>query len=186
MFPLLPRNSDFRKSLFGAASRSAQTIALNILTVPAMAYIIRKLGPAEYGQWTTAASLVATFGVLTNLGLRGTFVRAVAKDAAEAPRAMAQQLGTRLVLAVLASAVALAAGFALHYPPLILQCIAITAIATIISTAATTASELFEAFQRFHKLAASIHAIVNAFWQFVIIVVSFRWHIIRPGSKLNP
>ena len=43
-----------------------------------MAFIIRQLGPTGYGQWAVATSLLAVSTVLTNLGLRGAFVRAVA------------------------------------------------------------------------------------------------------------
>ena len=41
------------------------------LSVPAMAYIIRGLGPIGYGQWTMATALIGTMTILTNLGLRG-------------------------------------------------------------------------------------------------------------------
>src|SRR3954470_5984995 len=88
-----------RKTLLGAACLSLQPLALNALSVPVMAYIIRQLGPIGYGQWAVATSLLAVSAILTNLGLRGAFVRAVAAEPESAPAALAEQLGLRLLLA---------------------------------------------------------------------------------------
>jgi O-antigen/teichoic acid export membrane protein len=145
---------DLRRSLFGAGCRSIQPILLNILSVPAMAYIIRKLGAADYGHWTTATSLVATTGVLTSLGLRGTFIRGVAQDPASAPAAFAEQLGTRILLSVLAIAVTMIACLSLGYPPVVVACTAIAAVGIALTCIWTTASDLFEASQRFPEVAS--------------------------------
>jgi O-antigen/teichoic acid export membrane protein len=147
--------SEFRTSLFNAGCRSTQTILLNVISVPAMAYIIRKLGATGYGQWSTAVALVTTVGVLTNLGLRGVFVRAVARDPAAACEAMARQLGTRLILAVLAGAAVIAAAWLLRYPPVVIQCTLLAAVGLIFTTVFTTASDLFEAFQRFPAMSVA-------------------------------
>ena len=45
-----------RRGLLGAAALSFQNVFLNALSVPAMAYIIRALGPSSYGAWATATS----------------------------------------------------------------------------------------------------------------------------------
>src|SRR4051794_33830949 len=105
----LKQDKALHRSVFGAGYRSIQPILLNILSVPATAFIIRKLGPTDYGYWTTATSLVATTGVLTSLGLRGTFVRSVSQDPACAPSAVAEQIGTRTLLTLMAIAVTLIA-----------------------------------------------------------------------------
>src|SRR3954463_158637 len=92
-FPACP---SVRQTLRGAAALSVAPLALNLISVPALAYIIRRLGPANYAQWTTAAALLATCAVVSNPGLRGAFVRAVAAEPASAPVAVAEQLGLRL------------------------------------------------------------------------------------------
>src|SRR5437764_1361899 len=90
--------SSRRTHVLGAAYLMAQPLLLNILSVPATAYIIRTLGPAAYGQWALGFALVTTASFLTNLGLRTTFVRFVAAHPAMAADKMAQQLGLRLSL----------------------------------------------------------------------------------------
>ena len=78
-----PVDRDLRRSLVGAAFRSIQPLIINAIGVPAMAYIIRRLGAGGYGEWSVATSLIATVMVMTSLGLRGPFVRDVARDADE-------------------------------------------------------------------------------------------------------
>src|SRR5688500_2100456 len=101
-------DQDLQRNLKGAACRAFQPLLLNALGVPATAYIIRRLGAHEYGEWSVATTLVATAAVFSSLGLRGPFVRAVARDDACVPSAFADQLGTRMVMAILAGVTAVA------------------------------------------------------------------------------
>src|SRR6266851_3432345 len=134
------RDKDLHRSLFGAACRSIQPILLNVLSVPAMAFIIRKLGPTNFGYWSTATALVATTSVLTSLGLRGTFIRGIAQDPASAPRAFAEQLGTRTFLSFIAIAITLIACLCLGYPPVVVACTAIAAGGMLLTSIWTTGS----------------------------------------------
>ena len=88
-----------RKHTFGAACLIIQPVFLNVIGVPAMAYIIRRLGPGGYGQWMVATALVGALGIFSNPGLRTGFVRSVAQDPNCAQRALAEQLGLRMLLA---------------------------------------------------------------------------------------
>src|SRR5437667_2433400 len=87
-----------RWTFFAATHLAAQSMLLNVISVPVIAYIIRNLGAWEFGQWSTAMALVGTTGILTNLGLRGTFVRAVARNPESAAQSLAEQFGIRLAL----------------------------------------------------------------------------------------
>src|SRR5918993_4486065 len=64
-----------RRTFYSAAIYSAQPVFLSALMLPVTAYVIRSLGPTQYGQWATATTLAAAVAFLTNPGLRGTFVR---------------------------------------------------------------------------------------------------------------
>jgi len=139
--------------LAGAACISIQPLLLNALGIPVLAYIIRSLGPSAYGQFAVASSLTATFSFLTNLGLRGTFVRSVACEPESAPRAMAEQLGLRGLLGGMAAVAALLTAACLGYSPVILRCTAIAAVGLIFTTLATTAGDLFQALHRLPVLA---------------------------------
>ena len=142
------------KTLVGAACLSLQPLVLNAMSVPVMAVIIRQLGSAGYGQWASATSLLAVSAVLTNLGQRGTFVRAVAAHPESAERALADQLGLRLFLVAIASAVAIAACILLRYPVVVLQCIALGAAGLVFTTFASTLADLLQALYRIKTIAA--------------------------------
>lgn len=147
-------NGSLKKNVFGAACLSLQPIVLNAVSVPATAYIVRGLGPQSYGCWAMATALIATTTFLTNLGLRGTFVRAVARDPACAAGATADQLGIRTLLAVAAAAVSLAACAALGYPAVVLKCTAVAAAGLVLTSVYTTLADLLQALRRFPALSA--------------------------------
>lgn len=142
-----------RVSLVGATSLAAQSLILNVLTVPVMAYIIRGLGASSYGQWATAASLVAATGFFSNLGLRGPFVRLVARDPAAAPNAFAEQLGSRLILSVIAGGIAIVACLALRHSLIVVECTAVAAIGMVLSGMCATVADLLQASHRLTLLA---------------------------------
>jgi O-antigen/teichoic acid export membrane protein len=152
--PGTPTPPPMRRTLVAAASASLGPLALNALSVPAMAFIIRRLGPTGYGQWAVATSLLAVTAVLTNLGLRGAFVRAVAADPNSAPAALADQLGLRLALAAAASATVVAACGLLRYSRPVHQCVALGAVGLTLTTVATTLGDLLQALHRVRTLAA--------------------------------
>src|ERR1044071_9217231 len=99
------------KNLTSAVFIIGQSLFLNVLSIPATAYIVHRLGPFGYGQWAIAASLVAASGVLSNFGLRTLFSRDVAQNPANAAKGLAHQLGLRAFLTM--GAFLLALGFCL-------------------------------------------------------------------------
>jgi O-antigen/teichoic acid export membrane protein len=139
--------------LKGAAYRSFQPLLLNALTVPAMGYIIHRLGAVGYGEWTAATSLVATTSALTSLGLRGPFVRRIAREPDFAAEALREQLGTRTVLASVAGAVTVLIAMCLGYSGTVVLCTGIAAAGAVLTAVATTGSDLLEAFQRLPTVA---------------------------------
>ena len=139
--------------VFGTLCLIAQPLLLNVLGVPATGYIIRTLGPTAYGQWATATTLIATVAFITNMGLRMQFVRAMALDPKDAPEALSEQLGLRLVLGLIATLVALGACAALRYPPIVLQCTLIAGIGLIFTCIATAAADLLQATHRLPQMA---------------------------------
>ena len=118
-----------------------------------MAIIIRRLGPTSYGQWATATALVATAAVLSNLGIRGTFIRDLSRNPSNAEAQLARQLGTQLLLRLLAGIIVVAVVSALHYANTIVQCVLIATGGMLLSSIATTMSDFFEARERFPGLA---------------------------------
>lgn len=118
-----------------------------------MAFIIHKLGPEGYGQWTAATALLATGAILTSLGLRGAFVRAVAAAPEIAGEALAAQLGLRLLLTVLASALVVGACAMIGYPGAVLWCTVIGAAGIALTTVATTLGDVLQALHRAKTLA---------------------------------
>jgi O-antigen/teichoic acid export membrane protein len=164
-----------KKSLLGGACLGLQPLLLNALSVPAMAYIIRGLGATAYGQWTMATALTATIGLLANLGLRGVFVRHVAAHPENASAAVAQQLGLRLALAVLAALLLISVCIALRYPPIVIGCALISAAAMIATTAATTLIDLLQALHRSTTVAMVnlIAGLILTFSSVLVVWIGF-------------
>jgi endonuclease/exonuclease/phosphatase (EEP) superfamily protein YafD len=131
-----------------------QPLAMNVLSVPAMAYIIHRMGAERYGQWAIATSLLAVFAVLANLGLRGAFVRAIAAEPSSVGPALAEQLGLRLSLTIPVGVLVLLTCAALGYPGSVLRCSAIAVVGLIVTTAATTLGDVVQSFHRIKSLAA--------------------------------
>lgn len=142
-----------RQSLIGASFLIVQPLLLNALSIPVTAFIIAKLGALDYGQWSIALTLIASTTILTNLGLRSAFIRSVAQEPAIAPRAFAEQLGLRILLAVLAGATALGLCFVLGYPRLVGRCTAILAVGGIFTASGAVVSDLLAATERLPALA---------------------------------
>ncbi len=122
------RAQGLKHAYLGGALLSLQPLLLSAIALPATAYVIRTLGPTQYGQWVMALTLVMLTMLLCNLGLRGTFVRAVVRQPEAAARLLAEQLGLRLALCVPAGLIALAACVALGYSRIVLLCTAVTVV----------------------------------------------------------
>src|SRR5687767_4669861 len=142
------------KAVLGGACMSLQPLLLSAIALPATAYVIRTLGPTDYGQWVMGVTLVAVTMFLSNLGLRGAFVRAVARDPASGARLLAEQLGLRIVLCVPAAVTALTACWLLGYSRTVFVCTAVTVACMILNTVATTVADLLQALHRLATVAA--------------------------------
>ena len=142
-----------RRGLFAASHLAVQSLLLNAISVPVMAYIVRRLGDVGFGHWSTATTLVASTSVLANLGLRGAFVRSVARDPATAPAALAEQITLRLLLSILAGGIAVAC--VLPYPPVVRACVAVAAAGLLFTTINNTLADLLQGLHRISVYAGS-------------------------------
>lgn len=142
-----------RRSLVGAAFLSLQPLVLQAISVPAMAYIIRRLGAEGYAQWMAAAAVLAFLTVLTNLGLRSAFVRTIAGTSHLASSALAEQLGLRLTLSVIAGSLAVGTCCLLGYSGTVVSCAAVGAAGLMLTCIATTLADMLQAVHRLRTLA---------------------------------
>jgi O-antigen/teichoic acid export membrane protein len=126
---------------------------LNALSLPAMAFIIRKLGPTAYGEWSVATSLIATLSFLANFGLRAAFVRTVARDPDTAPTRFAEQLGLRSTLSIMTVGIALGICLLLRYSTVIVACTGIAGIGLILGVVAGVAVDYLQALHRLMAVA---------------------------------
>ncbi|MGV3722476.1 MAG: oligosaccharide flippase family protein [Actinomycetota bacterium] len=143
----------FSAPAWGTLCLIGQPLLLNVIGIPATAFIIRKLGPVAYGQWAVATTLIATVMFLTNVGLRMHFIREVARQPETAGKALAEQLGLRTLLALLAASIAVLAAAAMRYPAVVIQCTAVAALGLVLTCVATTASDLLQAQSRLSAMA---------------------------------
>lgn len=156
-----------RTSLIGASFTVVQPLMLNALSIPATAYIIKSLGPLEYGEWAVALSLIASTAVLVGLGARSAFVRGISRDPSTAPLAFAEQLGLRMFLGAFAGAVSVAACVALGYRSIVIECTMLLAVGGIFSSVSQVVADLLIASERLPAMS-----IINAVGGFTLTVAS--------------
>jgi O-antigen/teichoic acid export membrane protein len=142
-----------KRTLLGASCLAMQPLALNAMSVPVMAYLIHRIGATGYGQWMIASSLLSTFAVLSNMGLRGAFVRSLAMDRASATSQLAEQLSLRMALAILAAVAAVGVCRLLNYPTIIVRCASVGSIGLIGTALSTTLADFMQAFHRVKTVA---------------------------------
>jgi O-antigen/teichoic acid export membrane protein len=139
----------------GAAFLAAQTLSLNAISLLTTAFIVRRLGSLHYGEWVTASSLASTHLVITNVGLRTLFVREIARRPGDAADLLANQLGLRLALGVVAAASAFTVCLLLGYPPIVMACMAVGALWIVLSVIGSTLGDLLQARERFGAYSAA-------------------------------
>jgi O-antigen/teichoic acid export membrane protein/glycosyltransferase involved in cell wall biosynthesis len=142
------------ETFLGMAFLSLQPLVLSAIALPATLLVIRRLGELEYGQWATATTISGTVAVLTNLGLRGTFVRAIAKRPEQARELLGQQLVLRTLLSATAALIGLIACFILHYSHTTIECMAIAGTGLVLLTIVSAGSDLLQGLQRFTTVAS--------------------------------
>ena len=158
--------------LIDAAHLTLQPLLLNAVSVFALAYIIRCLGPTAFGQWAVGTALNAAVMFLINMGLRPLFVRAVTHDRQRGPELLAQQLALRLALGILAATVATTAALALGYPRVVILATALAGVSTVLIAAWTTFADYLQAFQRV-RIAATISTIAGLVVTAVSVAVAW-------------
>jgi O-antigen/teichoic acid export membrane protein len=128
---------------------ATQPLMLNIIGLPAMAYIVRRQGDINYGQWQTATTITAALGVLSYLGLRPYFVRSVAQTPAAAGERLGEQLVLRFLLATLGGILAVAACVLLGYSRVVVLCALIGSVGNILTAISYSFADVLEGLERF-------------------------------------
>lgn len=139
----------------GATWLSGMPLVVNAISLVANLVIIPGLGQEGWGAWSTAVGLSGATTFLTGIGLRPLFIRALARatDRDERERLVGAQLALRLVFALVAGALALAAGFLLGYSATIMTCVAIATAGIIPAVVWTTFSDVLNAEEAFRASA---------------------------------
>ncbi|HEY0706376.1 MAG TPA: oligosaccharide flippase family protein [Polyangia bacterium] len=128
---------------------ATQPLVLNLLALPVMAFVVRSQGDENFGQWQTAMTITGTVGVLSHLGLRPYFVRAIAQEPDSAGERLAEQLGLRLALATLGAVLAIGASLLLGHSRIVVLCTVIASLGNLINAAAVCFADVLEGLERF-------------------------------------
>jgi O-antigen/teichoic acid export membrane protein len=147
--------SSRRHPAVNAGLVGAQTLVLNALSVFATAYVIRRLGTRQYGEWATAAAMATTLALITNMGLRTLFVRDLAREPDRAESRLAEQLGVRMSLGLLASASAMVISWLVGYPVVVQYCLAVASVGILLSVVSSTLVDFLQSKERFGAFAAA-------------------------------
>lgn len=132
-------------------------LILNLVSLGANAYIIRSLGEVGYGTIVVAGGLSGAATILANLGLRALYTKAVAgADDATTEHLIAEQLGLRLMLGVLAAVVTMLAALLLYPQDLVLiLCAGLQSLSVLVTIGWTVLADVLNARERF-----SINAVI--------------------------
>ena len=61
-----------------------------IVSVPAMVFMMRRLGDHQWGEWSTALALILAVAILWNIGLRAVFIRRMSTNPEEKQQELEQ------------------------------------------------------------------------------------------------
>lgn len=147
------KTAGIKQSTIGAAYISIYSLLLNVISLPVTAYIIRKLGPDGYGSWSISLAFLGATGFVTNLGLRGTYIRNIVRTPDNASKTTADQLGIRFALGLLASVAALSLSMVMNYSSTIVICTLIAAISSLIGIFGSTIYDYLQATHQFRVIA---------------------------------
>lgn len=154
-----------QRRLVDASWLAILPLALNVVSVGANGYIIRTLGENGYGSLVVALGLSGATTLVSNLGMRALYTKSVAgADDVSTETLMAEQLGLRLRLALLAGLLAVGAAWLL-YPEdrIVLYCTALQSAGLLATVAWTVLADVLNAREKF-RTNASI-----AFWAGIIL-----------------
>lgn len=148
-------NAVSSRRVVDAAWLTALPLLLNVISVGSTGYIIRQLGEAGWGILVTAMGLSGTTSILSNLGLRALYTRAVTGAGNEETEVlMGEQLGLRTMLGALAGLAATGAAALLHPDePMVLACTALQATGVMITIIWTVMADVLNARELFGRNA---------------------------------
>ena len=141
--------SGVNSGMLGNAARASVASGSGILLVVLLVLAGRLLGDEDYGKFSFALALAMIFETVVDFGLNGITTRDVARDPGRAPRLVADVLGLKLALAVLAAGgLVLAVRLEHPEPDVRLACYLLGA-SSIFRSYILTARHTLQGFERF-------------------------------------
>ena len=126
-------------ALRGSALRSAAFIGGLLLSLAAVPFMTRHLGPVDYGLYVAATSIVILVGGITEAGLTNLGIREIAVlDSAEGDRLLSNLVGLRLALTVLGILIAVGVTWATGAKGEIVAGVGITGLGVLLVVAQQT------------------------------------------------
>jgi O-antigen/teichoic acid export membrane protein len=138
-----------RNSLFSLLGQ----ITVKALAVIFAIFVVRRLGDAGYGLYTTALAYVGMFAILSDLGLAPYIVREVAKDPNRTPALFANAVLLRLILSAGTLVVIVGSALVLKRSPELVLGTAIAACALFVYSVEGPMESLFIARERLDFLS---------------------------------
>ncbi len=102
-------------------SRAAQLVLSGMSTL----ILVRSLGPTTYGEYALMITMVSLCGLIAEAGVGRIATRDMSRNPAEEATLLPQAIVLRLLLALLATAVAMLSALSLHLSPIVLAGIAL-------------------------------------------------------------
>ena len=154
-----------------AKNTSYLTLALIIQKVISFTYftlLARHIGPAMLGKYYLAISFTTIFAIVIDLGFANVLTREVAKEAKKASAWLANILGMKIGLSLLALAAVVISINALGYDDLTRQLVYISCVSMVLDSFTAT---FFAVSRGFHNL--KYESISSVIFQVIVLVVGY-------------
>src|SRR5579884_401218 len=142
-----------KKSVRNSFYVIGQPLLVNLIGLPAFAYVVHRLGRVAFGQMSAATALVAIVSLWGGLGLRPLFVKRVAQHPEDVEQSLGYQMTLRVLLNTGVAIVSILIGAAIRYNTTIQICVIISAACCILSTISSTFLDTLQGLQRLRAYA---------------------------------
>src|SRR5579871_1558174 len=163
-----------KKSVRNSFYVIGQPLLVNLIGLPAFAYVVHRLGPLAFGQMAAGAALAGIVSLWGGLGLRPLFIKKVAQQPEDVEQALGYQLSLRFLLNVGVALAAIAIGAAIHYNATVQVCVVFSAACCVLSTISSTFLDTLQGLQRL-RAYAMINLIAGIVVTAFQVVAAWRW-----------
>ncbi len=145
--------SELKRGLKNVSYLTFGNFTSQLIGMIGFVYIIRMLGPSDYGIYTTVGVFVGMFGVFSLVGLRKVVLRECCKDLTAVQGILEKTVGLRILLALMAIGLCVISSFFTKYDNQVKLYIVIFTVEILYSSLSGYISIIYQAFEEMKYIA---------------------------------